>query len=76
MNIGLPFQGTLSGRIMRESLRGTTDLPVVTTGKRVSGYSGGVATVMLEQSVGDERYYDEACLISVTADSSVGNPCR
>ncbi len=76
MHIDLPFQGTLSGRIMRESLLGNTDIPAFTAEKRFSGPSGGIATVLLQQNVGDERYYDEACLVSVTADSSVANPCR
>ena len=75
LGIKLPFQGTLSGRIMREALIGTTDVPVYTADKKVSGVQGGMATVMLEQQVGDERYYDEACLVGVAA-SAAANPCR
>lgn len=75
LGINLPFQGTLTGRIMREAIKGNTDVPNFTTDKKVSGASGGVTTVMLTQQVGDERYYDEACLVGVTAASST-NPCR
>jgi len=75
MHIDLPFAGTLAGRIMREALRGTTDLPVVTIQKHVSGPTGDTSTVLLYQTVGDERYYDEACLVS-TAASTTPNPCR
>ncbi len=75
LGINLPFQGTLSGRVMREALKGNTDVPSFTTDRKVSGASGGLTTVMLTQQVGDERYYDEACLVSVTAAPSA-NPCR
>ena len=76
MNINLPFAGTLQGRIMREAIKGTTDLPVVNSQKRVSGPSGNASTVLLYQQVGDERYYDEACLVSTTASTVTANPCR
>ena len=75
LGINLPFQGTLSGRVMREALKGDTDVPSYTTDRKVSGASGGVTTLMLTQQVGDERYYDEACLVRVTAAPSA-NPCR
>ena len=77
MGINLPFQGTLKGRIIREALKGTTDLPVIQSDRKLSGASGGIATFMLTQSVGDERYYDEACLVNVnTVNTNSGNPCR
>lgn len=76
MHIDLSFQGSLVGRILREAFKGNTDAPAFTASKKVSGYSGGIATVLLEQQVGDERYYDEACLVNVNADSTVANPCR
>ena len=47
MNIDMPFVGTLRGRIMREALRGITDLPVVVQEKHVSGPSGNASTVLL-----------------------------
>lgn len=76
MHIDLPFQGTLRGRILREAMRGTTDLPMVTREKHVSVPSGDISTVLLYQSVGDERYYDEACLVSTVAANTIPNPCR
>ncbi len=76
MNINLPFAGTLQGRIMRESLKGVADLPVVSTQKRVSGPYANATTVLLYQQVGDERYYDEACLVTTTASTATSNPCR
>ena len=77
MHIDLPFSGTLSGRIMRESLQGINDYtPVVNQEKRVSGPAGNTSTVLLYQSVGDERYYDEACLVPTATATSVANPCR
>ena len=60
---------------MREAIKGNTDAPSFTTDKKVSGASGSMTTVMLTQQVGDERYYDEACLVSVSA-ASAANPCR
>ena len=75
MGINLPFQGTLSGRILREAIKGSADVPSFTTDRKVSGVSNGVMTVMLTQQVGDERYYDEACLVSAAA-SPLANPCR
>lgn len=75
MGINLPFQGTLSGRVMREALKGNTDVPSFSAVKKVSGPVGGVSTVMLTQQVGDERYYDESCLVDATA-APVANPCR
>ncbi len=76
MHIDLPFAGTLSGRIMREAFPGTTDLPVIDVEKHISGASGNASTVLLYQSVGDERYYDEACLVPTTIAGTVLNPCR
>ena len=76
MHIGLPFYGTLQGRILREALAGTTDLPVVTQSKRISGPINGVSTVLLYQRAGDEAYYDEACLVSESLANAVANPCR
>ena len=76
MHIDLPFFGILRGRIMREALRGTTDLPVINQEKRFSASSGDMSTVLLYQSVGDERYYDEACLVSTSTAIAVANPCR
>ena len=76
MHIDLPFTGTLKGRIMREALRGNTDIPAFTNDKHYSGDSGGFSTVLVYQSVGDERYYDQACLVSITAASTNANPCR
>ncbi len=77
MHIGLPFSGTLQGRIMRETFRGVNVYtPVVNSQKRISGPSGNNTTVLLYQSVGDERYYDEACLVPTTASTATANPCR
>ena len=76
MHIDLPFVGNLKGRILREALRGNTDVPVFTSDKHYSGGSNGLSTVLLYQTVGDERYYDEACLVSTTAASTMANPCR
>ena len=71
----LSFKGTLKGRILTEALRGTEDLPVVTREKHVSAPANGKSTVLLYQNVGDEKYYDEACLVDFSA-ASVANPCR
>ncbi len=76
MNINLPFMGNLKGRVMKEALRGTTDLPVVSREKHTSGYSNGVATVLLYQLLGDERYYDEACLVGAGSTNTAYNVCR
>ncbi len=75
MHISLPFQGTLEGRILREALKGTTDLPVVLSDRKTSGFSGGRATTLEYQQIGDERYYDEACLVSSVA-AEATTPCR
>lgn len=77
MNIGVPFSGTLQGRIMRESFAGVNDYsPVVYSQKAVSGPLGDSITVLLYQILGDERYYDEACLVPTNASTTTGNPCR
>ncbi len=75
MHIDLPFFGTLKGRIMKEALRSFNETPGVSTDKKVSGDAGGRSTVLLTQSVGDERYYDQACLVSVQTAAST-NPCK
>lgn len=61
---------------MREALVGATDLPSVTQQRRVSAPSAGNATVLLYQNAGDERYYDESCLVSVETAKLIANPCR
>ena len=76
LHIGLPFYGTEQGRIIREALVGTPDLPVTAQSKRVSGPVNGVSTVLLYQSAGDERYFDESCLVSTAMADSLTNPCR
>ncbi len=76
MHIDLPFQGTLTGRIMREAFRDNTDIPSFSTDKHYSGPSNGSSTVLLYQSVGDEHYYDDACLVSSMAANTSVNPCR
>lgn len=76
MNINLPFMGNLKGRIMKEALKGYTDLPVASQEKHISGYSNGTATVLTYQLLGDERYYDEACLIGIGSTNTAYNPCR
>ncbi len=76
MHINLPFAGTLQGRIMKESLLGFTDLPVVSSEKHISAPSGDNTTVLLYQLVGDERYYDESCLVPTAAANATRNPCR
>ena len=76
MHIDLPFQGTLQGRILREALRGNTDIPNWISDRHTSGDSNGISTVLLFQAVGDEHYYDEACLVSASALNDSGNPCR
>ncbi len=75
MGIDLPFMGTLKGRIMREALKGATDIPQYTRDQHVSGDSAGAVTVLRYQQVGDERYYDESCLVNVNTAAS-SNPCR
>ena len=75
MHIDLPFMGNLKGRILKEAFT-WGDLPVVSNEKHVSGPSNGVSTVLLYQLVGEERYYDEACLISNTTPMYAYNPCR
>ena len=61
---------------MREAIKGTTDLPVTNTQKRVSNASAGNSTVLLYQQVNDERYYDEACLVPTATANNIANPCR
>ena len=71
MNIDLPFTGTLQGRILRETFTGNGDAPTSTRSVHVSGAAAnGKATVLTYQTVGDERYYDEACLAKIAATSA------
>lgn len=71
MGIDLPFSGTLQGRILWEALRNGSSAPQSTSSVLISAPAGnGSATVLKYQTVGDERYYDEACLASSSGMSS------
>jgi hypothetical protein len=80
IGIDLPFMGVLQGRILREALVGvpvgSSDLPLATQSKVYSGATNGNATVLLYQQIGEEKYYDRACLVDFTLASTAVNPCQ
>lgn len=78
MNIDLPFNGTLQGRVLWEAIKGSNDTPPVPRSVAVSGTAAaaGVSTVLEYQQINNERYYDRSCLVSSSViASAASSPC-
>ncbi len=77
LNLNIGGNGTLSGRVLSEALKGGTDTETVQHQKAVSAATQlGKTTVLLYQTIGSQAYYDEACLVDSSIATNLKNPCR
>jgi hypothetical protein len=60
LNLKIPFKGALQGRVLNEALPGGTAPDVKTWTERAKPGAEGLATVLMGQSVGNQRYFDAA----------------
>jgi hypothetical protein len=60
LNLKIPFNGVLQGRVIDEALPGGSTPPVVSWTQRAKPGADGLATVLMGQTVGNQRYFDAA----------------
>ena len=60
LGLKIPFKGALQGRVTEEVMPGGASPQVATWTERAKPGAGALATVLLGQSVGTQRYFDAA----------------
>ena len=60
LGLKIPFKGSLQGRVMEEALPGGANPDVKSWVERAKPGVDGLATVLMGQSVGNQRYFDAA----------------
>ncbi len=60
LGLKIPFKGALQGRVMDEALPGGANPDVKTWTERATPGADDLATVLMGQSVGNQRYFDAA----------------
>jgi arylsulfatase A-like enzyme len=60
LGLKIPFRGSLQGRVMEEALPGGTSPDVKSWVERAKPGVDGFSTVLMGQSVGNQRYFDAA----------------
>jgi hypothetical protein len=80
LGVDLPSQGSLTGRVLHEVIKGESKQVVNSYFFSQSDKaSSGKSTVLFYQKAGDQLYLDEACFISTTVKKAHPvnkNPCR
>jgi hypothetical protein len=60
LNLKIPFKGVLQGRVIDEALPGGSSPDVKTWTERAKPGVDGLTTVLMGQSIGNQRYFDAA----------------
>lgn len=77
LGLELENNGGLRGRVIKEALVGGPDTVDYKRLQRASDKDKkGTSTVLLYQTLGEEKYFDEACLVDLDAVPHDKNPCR